>query len=130
MSNFHRWAGKPWSYGAIFAALAGVGALIAREQGWLDSVPLLNRTSAPRSSQATNDLVDQAAGPFETDEFDAAPGRISQSEPADLAREPDLEDEGSARQRRAISDRQIPTEPRISLSLDDSTDDVTADDNQ
>jgi LysM repeat protein len=114
-------------HGAVLAALAGGGALVAREQGWLDSVPWSQHAGPERNSLAANGLDDEVPGTAGPDEFEGVPGMLmSQSEPDDLAPEPGLEDDARDLQRRRIPPRHEPTGPTITLSLDDG-DDLSAD---
>ena len=59
MSNFRRSAGTLWTYGAVLAALAGGGALVARDHGWLDSVPcsLDDGTDDPASDSSRSSIA-------------------------------------------------------------------------
>jgi LysM repeat protein len=113
MSNSRRTAGTLWAYGALFAAMAGGAALIARERGWLDSVPQLKRTGPAKIELAASDLDDAAPSPFDRVEFDGDGGtRMSPSESDEPAPE---------------HGRHDAAELKISLSLDDSIDDDSAD---
>jgi LysM repeat protein len=93
--------------------MAGGAALIARERGWLDSVPQLKRTSPAKIELAAGDLDDAVPSPFDPVEFDGDGGMHTfQSEKDDPALEPG---------------RHEAAELRISLSLDDSSDDDSVD---
>jgi LysM repeat protein len=114
-------AGMPWTYGAVLAALAGVGAIIAREQGWPGSLALLNRSSAARNAQATSERDDNIRGSFDHDMFDDIPLMLAQSEPEKLLPS-DLHDEDTAPAGRVVPASQNPPETLITLSLDDGAD--------
>src|SRR5262245_35837105 len=128
MSNSRRTAGTLWAYGALFAAMAGGAALIARERGWLDSLPQLKRGSHPKLELAASDLDDTVPSPFEPIEFDRVSGsRMSPSESDDAAPEPGRQDDARDPPRRGIPRRQDSGGVKVSLSLDDSRDDDSGD---
>src|SRR5262245_34106003 len=127
MSNSRRTAGTPWAYGALLAAMAGGAVLIARERGWLDSLPQLKRTSPAKIELAANAVADTVPSPFDPVEFDGDSGpRMSPSESDDPAPEPVRQNDASV-PRPGIPRRQDSGGVQISLSLDDGIEDDSSD---
>jgi LysM repeat protein len=109
------------------AALAGVAAIIAREQGWINSVTSSKRAGAVRNAVAATGLDGELPGPLDHDQFDDVPLQSAQSEPDNLHGKSDPEEDGPVPARQGAPSRQNPPDALITLSLDDSSDDQPAD---